>query len=125
MFDDTLIFWLCDASFIHFFTAPPSFTRAPKNQTALDGETVTLECVAAGYPPPTIAWHKDGGRLPSDGRHFVLPSGTLRILFVKEENEGTYECQAINVIGVNVTKATLTVNDRGWLIYCTLVQSRS
>eukprot|EP00794_Sanderia_malayensis_P004818 gene4818-5449_t len=92
--------------------APPSFVRRPKDQTVLDGETVALECVASGYPQPTIAWHKDGDRLPSDGRHFVLPSGTLRILFVKELDEGVYECQAINVIGVNVTNAQLTVNDR-------------
>ena len=84
---------------------------------ALDGETITLECRAEGYPAPTIAWHKDGARLPSDGHHIILPSGTLRILFVKKENEGTYQCQAINVLGVNVTTARLRVSNRSKLVY--------
>jgi len=92
--------------------APPTFVKSPRNIKALDGETITLECRAEGYPAPTIAWHKDGSRLPSDGRHILLPSGTLRILFVRKENEGTYQCQAINVLGVNVTTATLSVSSR-------------
>ena len=79
----------------------------------MDSESASFECKAKGHPRPAIAWQKDGRRLPSDGRHIVLPSGTLRILFARKRNEGTYTCQAINVIGVNETQATLTVRSRG------------
>ena len=98
------------------FLAPPSFVKSPQNVQALDGETVTFECRAVGYPVPTIAWHKNGARLPSDGHHIILPSGTLRILFVKKGNEGTYQCQAFNVLGVNATTARLTVSNRSKLL---------
>ncbi|XP_065062497.1 peroxidasin homolog isoform X2 [Rhopilema esculentum] len=92
--------------------ARPIFLKSPRNVHALDGETVTLECRARGYPQPAIAWNKNGDRLPSDGRHIVLPSGTLRILYVNKQNEGTYHCQAVNVIGVNSTSARVTVSNR-------------
>uniref|UniRef100_V9GWQ8 Peroxidasin n=1 Tax=Craspedacusta sowerbii TaxID=128124 RepID=V9GWQ8_CRASO len=92
--------------------APPSFIQHPTSQEVVDSESASFECKATGYPPPAIQWLKDGGRLPSDGRHAVLPSGTLRILFAQKSNEGEYACQAINVIGVNVTKANLTVRAR-------------
>lgn len=42
----------------------------------------------------------------------MLPSGTLRILYVRKENAGTYECQAINVIGVVAVRANLSVRAR-------------
>ena len=99
--------------FVFLCVAPPVFTHKPGNLEILDSVTVSFQCRASGYPPPAIAWHKDGARLPSDGRHVVLPSGTLRILYAKKEDEGTYECQAINVVGVNVTKANLKVSARG------------
>lgn len=92
--------------------APPSFTRTPSNQNILDGETASFKCKATGYPAPAIAWLKDGNRLPSDGKHVVLPSGTLRILYARKENAGTYECQAINVIGVVAVRANLSVRAR-------------
>ena len=98
---------------IFLSTAPPSFIKSPRDLTVLDGETVTMDCRVKGFPVPAIAWYKDRARLPSDGRHIVLPSGTLRILHVNKANEGTYQCQAINVIGVNSTFARLRVSNRG------------
>lgn len=94
-------------------SAPPQFSTRPQSRHVLDGQTAQFECKATGYPPPAIAWQKDGKRLPSDGRHVVLPSGTLRVLYVRKQNEGTYQCQAINVIGVISARANLTVRSRG------------
>ncbi len=85
----------------------------PRNITALDGDHVNFECVATGNPQPIMAWQKDGGRLPSDGRYSVLESGTLRIHDVREEDEGSYKCQSFNIIGLIDTTATLKINDRG------------
>ena len=95
------------------FLAAPTFIHKPEDHTVLDGDTASFDCKATGFPQPAIAWQKDGSRLPSDGKHVVLPSGTLRILHAREENKGLYECQAINVIGVISVQANLTVNPRG------------
>uniref|UniRef100_V9GWB1 Cell adhesion molecule-related/down-regulated by oncogenes n=1 Tax=Ectopleura larynx TaxID=264052 RepID=V9GWB1_9CNID len=95
-----------------FVKAPPNFIRQPEDMELLDGGTASFECRASGYPQPAIAWQKDGKRLPTDERHVVLPSGTLRILYVSKANEGDYECQAINVIGVISATASLTIKSR-------------
>lgn len=33
---------------------------APHNTTAMDGQTVMLECLADGNPMPTISWQRAG-----------------------------------------------------------------
>lgn len=93
--------------------AAPSFVAKPTNTHVLDGNTASLECRAEGFPVPAIAWSKDGGRLPSQDRHIVLPSGALRIIHARPVDEGQYECQAINVLGVSIARTYLTVVPRG------------
>jgi len=93
-------------------TAPPKFTTKPESTEVLEGSTTELNCRVSGLPVPAIAWTKDGDRLPSRDRHIVLPSGTLRILFASTSDQGQYECQAINVIGVRLARAFLTVKPR-------------
>lgn len=94
---------------------PPRFTVKPVDTEVLDGNTASLECRAEGYPIPAIAWTKDGGRLPSQDRHVVLPSGTLRVIYARPSDQGQYECQAINIVGVRLIRALLTVSPRGKL----------
>lgn len=96
-----------------FLIVPPRFVSKPENSQVLDGNTASLECHAEGYPTPAIAWTKDGDRLPSPDRHIVLPSGTLRIVYARFSDQGQYECQAINVIGVKLARAFLSVRPRG------------
>ena len=40
--------------------AQPYFTKEPESQTAAEGETVTFECEAEGYPAPQIKWVHNG-----------------------------------------------------------------
>ncbi|XP_066933586.1 peroxidasin-like [Clytia hemisphaerica] len=89
--------------------APPRFTLTPFNQAGLAGTNIGLSCRATGYPTPVVTWQKNGARLPSDGRHVILPSGQLRISRARKEDEGQYECSAFNVIGVVSTTANLTI----------------
>ena len=47
--------------FFHFLTVPPSIDGEDEtNVTVTFGGEVTLTCDAAGDPPPTIVWMKDG-----------------------------------------------------------------
>ncbi|XP_048582220.1 peroxidasin [Nematostella vectensis] len=93
-------------------TAAPYFITRPENTVELEGSTASLQCRAGGHPAPAIAWTKNGARLPSQDRHIVLPSGTLRILYLKHSDQGQYECQAINVIGVKLARSFLAVRAR-------------
>ena len=93
--------------------APPKITVIPKSTEVLEGSTAEFECRANGHPVPEIAWTKDGDRLPSQDRHIVLLSGTLRVVYALPSDVGQYECRAINVIGVVLARATLTVKARG------------
>ena len=93
--------------------APPRITLSPENTEVLEGSTAELQCQASGYPIPDIAWTKNGNRLPSRERHILLPSGTLRVVYASTNDQGQYECRAINVVGVVLARAFLTVKPRG------------
>ena len=109
----TRFFFFFSSLIFTIHLAQPKFTTRPENTEVLEGSTTELNCRVSGYPVPAIAWTKDGDRLPSPDRHVVLPSGTLRILFASRSDQGQYECQAINIIGVRLARAFLTVKPRG------------
>ncbi|MBN3304761.1 PXDN protein, partial [Amia calva] len=92
--------------------APPVFTVIPSDQAVIEGHSVDFPCVAVGNPIPVIAWTKAGGQLPSDRRHAVLSSGTLRIIHVAPHDQGQYECQAVSVAGVKRLPVQLTVTPK-------------
>uniref|UniRef100_A0A8C3UKJ3 Ig-like domain-containing protein n=1 Tax=Catharus ustulatus TaxID=91951 RepID=A0A8C3UKJ3_CATUS len=83
----------------------PRFLVVPTDQTVTEGQSVDFPCSAEGHPPPVITWTRAGGPLPSDRRHSVLSTGTLRVGRVALHDHGQYECHAISAIGV----ASLTV----------------
>ncbi|XP_053365553.1 peroxidasin [Clarias gariepinus] len=75
----------------------PSFVIQPQNTEVLVGESVTLECSAAGQPHPRVTWTRaDRSPLPSDPRVSITPSGGLYIQNVHQEDGGQYTCYASN-----------------------------
>ncbi|XP_028406279.1 peroxidasin-like isoform X2 [Dendronephthya gigantea] len=88
----------------------PVFSLKPASETeVVEGTSASLPCRADGYPTPAMTWFKDGTRLPSEERHVILTTGSLRILQVQARDEGVYTCQAINVIGVRTARSRLVV----------------
>ena len=77
------------------------------NTTYLGGQNITLRCSATGYPPPDIRWTKDGRDLPPSPRILIRDNGQLVILDATEDNEGIYECTAINSAGMDVIQITV------------------
>ncbi|XP_053565707.1 peroxidasin homolog isoform X2 [Bombina bombina] len=89
--------------------ARPSFVIQPQNTEVLLGESVTLECSAAGQPQPRITWTRgDRTPLPNDSRINITPSGGLYIQDVTQEDSGEYTCFATNSVD--------TIHSTGYII---------
>ncbi|CAG9865498.1 unnamed protein product [Phyllotreta striolata] len=80
--------------------AGPSFVAQPLPGTYVEGQNVSLDCAANGYPKPVITWLKDGYPIDMndlDSRFkFAGTTNSLRITNIKEEDDGTYQCRAEN-----------------------------
>uniref|UniRef100_A0A8D2B499 Brother of CDO n=1 Tax=Sciurus vulgaris TaxID=55149 RepID=A0A8D2B499_SCIVU len=62
------------------------------------GQSLILECVASGIPPPRVTWAKDGSSVAGYNKtRFLL--GNLLIDTTSEEDSGTYHCMASNGVG--------------------------
>lgn len=53
-------------------TVPPQFVVQPEDQDGIYGKTVTLNCSAEGYPPPTIVWEHSKGTILAAKGYFHL-----------------------------------------------------
>ncbi|XP_008845215.1 brother of CDO isoform X3 [Nannospalax galili] len=62
------------------------------------GQSLILECVASGIPPPRVTWAKDGSSITSYNKTRFLLSNLL-IDTTSEEDSGTYRCMANNGVG--------------------------
>ena len=87
--------------------APPGSTAEaariiypPEAQTIIvtKGQSLILECVASGIPPPRVTWAKDGSSVASYNKTRFLLSNLL-IDTTSEEDSGTYRCMADNGVG--------------------------
>ncbi|XP_005386455.1 PREDICTED: brother of CDO isoform X4 [Chinchilla lanigera] len=62
------------------------------------GQSLILECVASGIPPPQVTWAKDGSSVTGYNKTRFLLSNLL-IDTTSEEDSGTYRCMANNGVG--------------------------
>ncbi|XP_078208496.1 brother of CDO isoform X6 [Callithrix jacchus] len=71
----------------------------PEAQTIIvtKGQSLILECVASGIPPPRVTWAKDGSSVTGYKTRFLLSN--LLIDDTSEEDSGTYRCMADNGVG--------------------------
>ncbi|XP_039224063.1 vascular endothelial growth factor receptor kdr-like isoform X2 [Crotalus tigris] len=92
---------------IKFKTVPYIMENFTNLEVNVSG-TIVLECKVNGIPHPTIAWLKDGHRIaPASG--ISMENNTLVIERVKKDDEGHYECQAINEMGQDSTRAFIKI----------------
>ncbi|XP_060799448.1 roundabout homolog 2 [Neoarius graeffei] len=87
----------------------PVFIRRPVNQIVLAEETVDFLCEVHGDPAPTIRWRREGRELPRT-RFEIRSDHTLRLVKVREEDEGIYTCVTENSVGRTEASATLQVH---------------
>ncbi|KAF8787391.1 Peroxidasin like protein [Argiope bruennichi] len=90
--------------------APPVFLERPRDQEALEGNSVELICLVEGLPPPILSWSKDGSPVRIGNKFKVLKDGThFRIEEVVEEDTGIYTCHAENESGQRNSSAFVMI----------------
>ncbi|XP_078083679.1 hemicentin-1-like [Mustelus asterias] len=101
--------------FILNVLVPPNISRIPSLPevlTAVPNAMVTLECRAAGTPPPQLTWLKDGLPLAISSHVRLLSAGQiLRIAQVQISDTGSYTCVAVSQAGVTEQHYHLRVQD--------------
>ncbi|XP_058514927.1 neural cell adhesion molecule L1 [Ochotona princeps] len=66
---------------------------------ALQGQPLVLECIAEGFPTPTIKWLRPSSPMPTDRVTYQNHNKTLQLMNVGEEDDGEYRCLAENSLG--------------------------
>ncbi|XP_048238836.1 basement membrane-specific heparan sulfate proteoglycan core protein-like isoform X2 [Haliotis rufescens] len=89
-----------------FVRARPVISVPQDINTAALGGPASLSCDAQGYPNPSVTWTKQEGDLP---REHTITDGELKIPRVREEDGGTYMCQAANRYGTAQIPVVLIV----------------
>uniref|UniRef100_A0A8C1Q1M5 Contactin 1b n=1 Tax=Cyprinus carpio TaxID=7962 RepID=A0A8C1Q1M5_CYPCA len=67
---------------------------------ALVHQNITLECFALGNPLPHIRWRKLDADLPPN-YEVSMNGALLHLINVQYEDEGSYECETLNVKGMD------------------------
>ena len=103
-------FKLCHATTAAVIAAiRPRIITQPQNITGVLYSTVSLLCLAEGYPQPEIHWFKRGSRLPTDR----VTSNSFEIAELELNDRGFYYCEAVNSAGT-VRSHTVLINVEGW-----------
>ncbi|KAE9555394.1 hypothetical protein FO519_001406 [Halicephalobus sp. NKZ332] len=78
----------------------PVLGTIPPEMQVLEDDDVRIDCIVVmGIPPPERTWYKDGKPLHDSFRIFFDGDGSLVIRGASASDEGTYTCQAKNVVG--------------------------
>ncbi|XP_038640219.1 leucine-rich repeat and immunoglobulin-like domain-containing nogo receptor-interacting protein 1 [Scyliorhinus canicula] len=86
--------------------------KKPQRIHVDEGHTVHFVCRADGDPPPAIVWVSPRKRhisSKSNGRLTVFPDGTLEVRYAQLQDNGSYQCIAMNAGGNDSTSASLYV----------------
>ena len=82
----------------------------PRNQTAFEGKSTEITCIAKGVPSPAISWTFDKGELPSHAKIRNSPGqSALQLSKTSKRMEGWYTCKAKNKAGEAFSSSILHV----------------
>ena len=91
------------------YIVPPKITAKPVDAVGKQGGRAVFECIATGYPKPTIHWRKQHGIVPSRAAMSKTHRQKLIITALRREDRGVYVCVAQNMFGIAEAEATLSV----------------
>merc|ERR1711962_1429142 len=91
----------------------PKFIREIKENRIKEGMRARFEAGFAGNPKPDITWWFNGQQMQNSKSVQIKvreDSSTLTLIDCSFDRAGIYECRAINDLGSDKTRASLTVN---------------
>ena len=65
------------------------------------GQTVSLKCLAEGFPTPAITWKKPSGE---EIQQVTAMENTANVVLNNDQDFGQYTCMATNGVGAAATK---------------------
>lgn len=84
-----------------------------KKFAVTEGKHAKFRCYVTGKPKPDIVWRKDGWTIRSGRRHLLYEDRegyfTLKVLYCKQQDIGTYVCAASNMAGHTLSAVHLYV----------------
>ncbi|XP_071806215.1 hemicentin-2-like isoform X2 [Asterias amurensis] len=87
----------------------PIITTFPIDQRIIEGSSTQISCRADANPSPAVTWLFNGVAISNDPKHSVYGNGDLTLMNIEKNQEGLYECQAQNFLGVEETSAFVVV----------------
>lgn len=92
---------------------PPRFITQIKSATIEENETVRFECQVEPKDDPNlrIEWYRNGKLIPAGHRYrtvYDMGFVSMDILYVYPEDSGEYVCKAINDLGEDTTRASVS-----------------
>jgi hypothetical protein len=90
----------------------PRFEEAPKdNIEVVEMQSILLNCVAAGFPKPTVKWDYEGNLInfDNDARFHLFDNGSLLLNEVRQDDSGEYACTIGNSAGLKRRKSNIVV----------------
>jgi len=91
----------------------PKFAQTlPAKFDVKDGQALNLKCSVSGDPEPQITWFKDNSPLSSSDiidLKYKQGLATLTINEVFPEDQGVYQCKAVNSLGAVESSCKLTI----------------
>ena len=100
---------------------PPRFITQIKSVTVEENETVRFECQVEPKDDSNlrIEWYRNGKLIPAGHRYrtvYDMGFVSMDILYVYSEDSGEYVCKAINDLGEDTTRASVSCK-RQYLFY--------
>lgn len=97
--------------------SPPKFITQIQSCTVDENDSVRFECRVEPKDDPNlrIEWYRNGKLLPSGHRYRTVHDMgfvSLDILYVYAEDSGEYVCRAVNKLGEDFTKATVSCRSK-------------
>lgn len=74
------------------------FPNSTSSLTIVEGQAVNLNCLASGFPAPSIVWQRTDKKVFFTGK-LTYPGSSVKFGNVKRGDRGDYQCKADNNVG--------------------------